>query len=203
MTTWHNALKTTPLVAIIATTNDQESIYCCLDQAYKVFDRVFVLLDSSSDSTAKEVDKFIRRSHAKNVHVFDISRTDPWPNANVEQYAKRIAKSLQLVSSLIPDAICVSIDPSLIVNENAGQIIRNRASFWNKPEISCNFFTGTNKDGVKKVSSFSLWARGFVKPGFDTTSQSLRLYVQQGQEIFLITPVDVDELESIGMKNSD
>jgi hypothetical protein len=197
MFSWHDVSKNLPLIATVVAKNNQPSIFECLESACQACDGVLVLLDKSSDHTAQEIDKFLRRNRPKNVHIFDTSRTDPWPNIKTESYGKNLAKAFQLVMNLAPNSIWFFLEPTTILFEKSSQIIRESVSSWSQPQLGCNFYSSIVGE-KKSISSFSLWTQGLIKPGIDSSKGRYRLYTQKDQEVFLISQPDDQNLVPVG-----
>jgi len=208
----NNNIEKYPLIATLAVGNNEDTVYQSLLRSSKIFDAVLVVLDGSTDKSMLEIDRFIRRENPKNVHIFDLTSSDPWPqikeNYDFLDYARTQSKCLSLAKSLIKDGIWISFYADILIDENARSLILSKVKNWSNPDLNHEvFLTESIVDKNNKlqhksiVSVMPLSSKLFIGPETYKTGFSLYL-VNQGN--LLMTMLDRDQtFSSIGSKIKD
>jgi glycosyltransferase involved in cell wall biosynthesis len=171
---WKDFCRQIPWVATVQTCNNDWTIYASLQQACKQFDAVLVIDDGSTDNTLLEVDRFIRREKPQNLHVFDLSSIDPWPEMKAPKregmeptektQAKSKFKSYSLVKQLATNCMWISIESDVIIADDARSRMLSRVEKWTEPQTDCEFFNLVMTIDPWHVRSVSLSEEKYVKP---------------------------------------
>lgn len=172
---WKEFTSSVPWIATIQTCNNDWTVYACLQQACKQFDIVLVIDDGSTDKTHLEIDRFIRREKPSNLHCFDLSSFDPWPELKApkrewisEETTKTQSKSkfktFDLAKKIVPQGIWISIESDVIIMNNARERMVQRVSNWNDPYNDCDFFNVIMTIDPWHVRSVSNSEKVYIKP---------------------------------------
>jgi glycosyltransferase involved in cell wall biosynthesis len=175
MTTWKEFSKSAPWVATVQTYNNDWTVYACLQQACKQFDIILVVDDGSNDKTMLEVDRFIRREKPNNLHCFDLSSFDPWPDlkAPKREWMKEVTNKTQskskfkahnIAKQFCPQGLWVSLESDVIVCNDARQRMQKRISEWEDPHNDCEFFNVVMTIDPWHVRSVSDSETEYIKP---------------------------------------
>jgi len=142
MTTWKEFSKTVPWIATIETNNNDWTIYACLQQATKQFNAVLVVDNGSTDKTFLEIDRFVRREKPKNLQIFDLNSFDVWPDLQLDRKIKSKSsfRAFSIAKKIATKGMWVSIDPSIILFDDARIKIQSHIEEWIDPFKSYNHF---------------------------------------------------------------
>jgi hypothetical protein len=173
--TWSQYSRSIPWVATVQTYNNDATIYACLQQVCKQFEHVLVVDDASTDCTMLEVDRFVRREKPSNIHVFNLSHIDPWPDlrapkrewdleSTAKTQSKAKYKAYQLAKQLCKDMMWVSIESDVIICDNARARMVERVSKWTEPHTDCEFFNLIMTIDPWHVRSVSQSENEYIKP---------------------------------------
>jgi len=172
--TWEEFIKATPWVVTLQTFNNDWTVYASLQQACKQFDIVLVCDDGSTDNTLLEIDRFIRREKPKNLHIFDLSSIDPFPDMEFPKregmiptkktQAKSKFKAFSLAKQLVPNGIWISIESDVILSDSVRLRMHDRVKSWPDPYTDCEFFNLVMTIDPWHVRSVSLSEEEYMKP---------------------------------------
>jgi len=177
-----------PIVVSLVVRNNEETVLDCLRSTSKLADITIVTLENSTDSSAEEIDKHIRRDRPNNFFVFDLTRQNPWPNVHnlthEVEICKSLYKNLNLTRSIVADALWVAVDPRVLVYENARQIIYEEALVWKNTNLEHAFLKVDNL-----AQSFMPFMRlkSSIFPGPETLSrEKTMMYAKIKDQIGLL-----------------
>jgi hypothetical protein len=173
--TWPQFCEKSQWVATVQTYNNDLTVYACLQQACKQFEHVLVVDDGSTDMTMQEVDRFIRREKPSSLHVFDLSRVDPWPELKAPRregdethLTKTISKSKKktydIAKQLCGNLIWVSIESDVVICDDARSRMVDRISKWSDPQTDVEFFNVVMTIDPWHVRSVSKSENEYIKP---------------------------------------
>ena len=186
---WLSELQRLPLVVTVSVGNQESTIFDCLCSVLKVANVTLVVFDNSTDASAKEIDKFIRREKPSNFYVFDLTRQDPWPDLKDASPSAVLGrsqyKSLQLARSVITDGLWLSVHPNVTLHNTARQIAYETACSWKNPLVDYSFLK------TEKSSSFMpiAWLKSVLFPGPKSVSENPALYAKLGNQVSIQQPV--------------
>jgi glycosyltransferase involved in cell wall biosynthesis len=155
---WRDISRKLPLICGLKTLNSELTIYSALSQAYYQFDCVVVTDDGSTDNTKNEIVRCVKDFEIKNLIFVDVSGINPWDDEQVEKrlgdhhvprpggktHAKAQWKSYEFIKKNFQNAIFVSLEDDVILENNIRWRIFDRISKWNDPFTDCEFFNVTS-----------------------------------------------------------
>ena len=155
---WRDISRKLPLICGLKTLNSELTIYSALSQAYHQFDCVVITDDGSTDKTRDEIIKCVKDFQIKNLIFVDVSGINPWDDEQVEKrlgdhhvprpggktHAKAQWKSYEFIKKNFQNAIFVSLEDDVILENNVRWRIFDRISKWNDPFTDCEFFNVTS-----------------------------------------------------------
>ena len=147
---------------------------------------------NSNDSSAYEVDKFIRREKHKNTFVFDLSYNDPWPDYKstslISNKSKALFKNYNLAISFVSNGFWLDVDPSVSLHDDARIIMKNKAAKWTQPDISFEFF---EIDGENDIIMPMMHLNSKIFPGPETSKLNPVMYMSDKNQLFIVKSQDV------------
>ena len=177
---WSEAARGIPMVLTVLAQNNEETVFSCLQSAYGQFEAIIVIVENSSDNTSLEIDRFIRRERVKNVHVFDMTTENPWPQAEMSskifKKSSSVKKAHSLVKRYAPDCLWFSITADTILDKGSRQVVNNSVVGWDNPAIGHSFVrllhteADTLSNAITSISTdtFVMWVGGLLTVGPDT-----------------------------------
>ena len=202
MLTWPEFISKSPLIAAVLVKNNESTVYDCLKSVHNLFDAIIVIIDGSIDNSLLEIDRFIRREHSRNVHVFDLTSQDPWPqinDANHEiDYAKSKSKCLSLAKSLAHGSLLLDIDADFVIDEDSRFKIVRTIEKWDRPDINFSSFRITNPTKDVTVDSPTrnatvTWLGGNLIVGPDSFGEKCSFYFKEGENLMQVSSREDDK----------
>lgn len=176
-----------PIVATLSVEDNEKTIFDCLMKVKNNVDVILVIFQNSLDTSAYEVDKFIRRERHKNTFVFDLSSNDPWPDYKSENYlsnkSKLLFKNYNLAKSLVPNGFWIDVDPEVSLYDDARLVMKQRASRWIQPDISFEFF---EIDGKNDCTIPMMHLSSKIFPGPETNNLNPIMYMSNKNQLLLV-----------------
>jgi len=155
---WKNYCKKLPLVAVIGLVKEWMTIYPCLQQAIKVFDKILVVGDDATPKSLEQFKKFVSDYKTEcdgKVEFIEMGNYDPWPwlslydaeinYGSVEELPKKSQskadyKRINLAKSLHGNSIVCSLHSDIIIFEDSRQRIIERMSVIDNPLFDSEWF---------------------------------------------------------------
>jgi hypothetical protein len=169
---WSEYSKKLPLVAVVGLVNEWMTIYPCLQQAIKVFDKILVIGDDVSPKALEQYNKFIvdyKNECDGKIEFIELGNFDPWPwislydpkldYKNTKNFPKKSAnkadyKRLSLAKTLQGNSIICSLHSDIIVFDDIKNRIKKRIENIDNPLLDSEWFNLITLYDKKNAKTF-------------------------------------------------
>ena len=199
---WQQLAYRLPIIATFIVRNDESTILECLESSCRHFDASLIFLENSTDGSAAEIDKYIRRKRPKNVFVFDLSTVDPWVDYRtsdaLETLSKAQFKCLDMARKLASDGVWLAADPRVSLPEDARRIVQSSVAKWKHPNMGFSFFKAEELEAIPDLFLAACRLQSPLFPGPKSVGDRPCFYCMGEQKMTMLE--SAEPLQTIGKK---
>lgn len=199
---WQQLAYRLPIIATFIVRNDESNILECLENSCRHFDASLIFLENSTDRSAAEIDKYIRRKRPKNFFVFDLSTVDPWvdyrTSDELETLSKAQFKCQDMARKLASDGVWLTVDPRVKLLEDARRIVQSSVAKWKHPNTGFSFFKAAGLEAIPDVFLTACRLQSPLFPGPKSVGARQCFYYMGEQKMTIVE--SADSLQTIGTK---